>query len=135
MLNYTRKQILNKEFCVEVEACNALTGLPEILSRGPLDLLLLCQSVLQEECVEVIEKVRAESPAAKVLVLHESFSGVCSVQPDATMDSLEGPPALLHEIHALLEMAASQNEIAGESYGSKIASFNGSPSKQARRPA
>jgi hypothetical protein len=45
----------------------------------------------------------------KVLVLHESFPGICSVHSDATMESLEGPPALLHEIHALLGMRATEN--------------------------
>jgi hypothetical protein len=40
------------------------------------------------------------------------------------MESLDGPPALLHEIHALLGMAASRNEIAGESFRGKIVSFN-----------
>lgn len=107
MLLYTRKRILDREFLVE--RCDTVAGLTQILSRGPLDLILLCHSVPDSECEEVIERVRAESPGVKVLVLHESFPGVCSAHSDATMESLDGPPALLHEIHALLGTRAAQN--------------------------
>ena len=111
MLLYTRKRILDREFLVE--RCSELAGLAEILARGPLDLVLLCQSVPDAECEEVIERARAESPEVKVLVLHETMPGSCALHSDATMESLEGPPALLHEIHALLGLAAAQN--AGKS--------------------
>jgi hypothetical protein len=107
MLLYTRERILDREFLVE--RCNTLAGLEQVLSRGPVDLILVCHSVPDAECEEVIEMVRAESPGVKVLVLHESFPGICSVHSDATMESLEGPPALLHEIHALLGMRATEN--------------------------
>jgi hypothetical protein len=30
------------------------------------------------------------------------------------MESLEGPPALLHEIHVLLEIAAAESAAAGD---------------------
>jgi hypothetical protein len=131
MLLYTRKLILEGEF--SVERCEDLAGLSKLLSRGPVDLVLVCHSVLQEECEEVIEKVRAESPAAKVLVLQESLGAACTAHSDATMDNLEGPPALLHEIHALLGMATGENEMAGGSSRGKIVSF--SDFHSARRPA
>jgi DNA-binding NtrC family response regulator len=107
MLNYTRKRILDNEFLVE--RCEDLAGLAEVLSRGPVDLVLLCHSVPDWECEAVIATVRAESPKAKVLVLHESMPGACSVHSDASMESLEGPPALLYEIHTLLGRRAAQN--------------------------
>ena len=107
MLLYTRQRILGEEFLVE--RCDTVAGLNEILARGPLDLLLLCQSVPDAECEEVIERVRAASPTVKVLVLHESTPGSCSLHSDATMENLEGPPALLHEIHALLGIASARN--------------------------
>jgi hypothetical protein len=125
MLLYTREQILSREFLVE--RCNTLGGLAEVLSRGPLDLVLLCQSVPDWECEEVIAKVRAVSAETKVLTLHESFPGVCAMHSDATIENLDGPPALLNEIHALLGITAGQNEIAGESSRGKVVSFsNGS---------
>lgn len=107
MLLYTRERILGREFLVE--RCNTLAGLRQVLSRGPLDLVLLCQSVPDAECEEVIERVRAESPGVKVLALHEAYPGICSAHSDATMESLEGPPALLHEIYALLGMPPAEN--------------------------
>jgi hypothetical protein len=102
-LLHTRELILSREF--SVEACRDLAGLSDSISRGPVDLVLICQSVSQEECDEVIERVRVESPESKVLVLHESTPGACSVHSDATMEHLEGPPELLHKIHSLLGMA------------------------------
>jgi hypothetical protein len=56
MLLYTRNRILEQEFLVD--RCDDVSCLPEKLSQGPLDLLLLCQSVPDAECVEVIKMVR-----------------------------------------------------------------------------
>jgi hypothetical protein len=103
MLLYTRKRILEQEFLVD--RCEDVTCLEEKLSRGPLDLLLLCQSVPEAECVEVINLVRAASPEVKVLVLEAGLSGSCSLQSDAAMGMMDGPPALLDKIHALLGIA------------------------------
>jgi hypothetical protein len=100
MLLYTRKRILDKEFLVD--RCQDIACLTEILARGPLDLLLLCQSVPAAECEEVIEMVRSVSPDVKVLALEAGPHGSCGVHSDAAMENLEGPPALLHEIHTLL---------------------------------
>jgi hypothetical protein len=106
MLLYTRKRILEPEF--HVDRCGEVACLAEILAQGPLDLLLLCQSVPDAECEEVIEMVREASPDVKVLVLEAGHPGSCSVHSDASIQNLDGPPALLHEIHALLGTASSQ---------------------------
>jgi hypothetical protein len=107
MLQFTRKRILDGEFSVEL--CEKLARLPEILAQGPLDVVVLCQSVPDWECQEVMDLSRAAWPAVKVLVLHESGPGQCSVHSDRTMENLEGPPALLHEIHALMKDASAEN--------------------------
>jgi hypothetical protein len=60
MLLYTRKRILEPEFLVD--RCAEITRLPEKLLQGPLDLLLLCQSVPDAECEAVINMVRTASP-------------------------------------------------------------------------
>ncbi len=104
MLLYTRERILGREFLVD--RCEDLACLSELVSRCALDLVLICQSVPEAECEAVIEMVRTASPEAKVLVLQVGQPGSCSVHSDASMESLEGPPALLHEIHALLGMAS-----------------------------
>ena len=107
MLLYTRKRILDREFVVE--GCDALAELTEILSRDPLDLVLICQSVPDAECEEVIDMVRAASPEVKVLVLQAGHPGSCSMHSDAAMENLEGPPALLEEIRGMLGIAAPQS--------------------------
>jgi hypothetical protein len=107
MLLYTRKRILDREFVVE--SCDALAELTEILSRDPLDLVLICQSVPDAECEEVIEMVRAASPEVKVLVLQAGHPGSCSMHSDAAMENLKGPPALLKEIRGMLGIAALQS--------------------------
>jgi hypothetical protein len=107
MLLYTRKLILDKEFLVD--RCEDIACLTGILSRGTLDLVLICQSVPGAECEEVIEMVRAASPETKVLVLQAGHPASCSLHSDAAMEGLDGPPALLHEIHALLGTAAGQS--------------------------
>lgn len=133
MLRYTRKLILESEFLAE--ECGTPAGLAEVLARGPVDLILICQSVPDAECDEVVERVRAESPEVKVLVLQESIPGVCSEHSDATMENLEGPPALLHKIHALLGVTDAQNGVAGGSSREKIVSASDFPWKPAHRPA
>jgi DNA-binding response OmpR family regulator len=110
MLLYTRKQILDREF--RAERCETLAGLTEALARGPLDLVLMCQSVPDQECQEVMDLSRAAWPEVKILVLQEGTHGACSMNSDVAMENLGGPPALLHEIHALLRMASSQNAAA-----------------------
>ena len=107
MLLFTRKRILEKEF--HVERCESFACLREVLSRDFLDLVLIFQSVPDAECEEIIERVREASPEAKVLVMQASPSGSCSLHSDAAMENLEGPPALLHEIHVLLGIAAAKN--------------------------
>jgi hypothetical protein len=107
MLLYTRKRILEQEFLVD--RCDNVTCVADTLLRGPLDLLLLCQSVSDAECEEVIDIVRAASPEVKVLVLRAAHSGSCSLHSDAAMDSMDGPGVLLHEIHVLLGIADPQD--------------------------
>jgi hypothetical protein len=98
-----------RNFAIAAERCDTLPGLTEILSRGPLDLVLICQSVPDAECEEVIEMVRAASPEVKVLVMQAGQSGSCSVHSDAAMENLKGPPALLAEIRGMLGIVAPQS--------------------------
>jgi DNA-binding NtrC family response regulator len=112
MLLFTRKRILEREYWVET--CDLLCDLEEVLSKGPFQLALLCQSVPDAECQEVMQRLRAAWPEIKVLILRESIVGARPTRCDHTMDSLEGPTALLHEIHVLLEIAATESVAAGD---------------------
>lgn len=107
LLLFTRKKILERDF--SVETCTHITGLEAILSRGPLDIAVLCHSVPDAECQEVLLRVRECSPHVKVLVLYESVPEVCTEASDRTMESLEGPGALVHDVHALLREAAQES--------------------------
>ena len=111
MLLFTRKRILEREYWVET--CDGLCDLEEVLAKGPFQLALLCQSVPDAECQDVTQRLRAAWPEIKVLVLRESIVGFRTTRCDHMMDSLEGPPALLHEIHLLLEIAATESATSG----------------------
>jgi hypothetical protein len=107
MLLFTRKCILERDFSAEI--CSGLTWLEEMLAQGPVDIVVVCHSVPDRECDRVIELSRAAWPEVKILVLQEATHGDCSLHSDGTMENLEGPPALLHEVHTLLGIAAAEN--------------------------
>jgi hypothetical protein len=104
LLLFTRKKILERGFSVEI--CTHISGLELILSRGPLDVAVLCHSVPEEECHEVLLRVRERSPSVKVLVLYESVPQLCTGDSDKTMECLEGPHMLIQDVHALMADAA-----------------------------
>jgi DNA-binding NtrC family response regulator len=107
MLLYTRKKILEREF--SVETCTRVSGLKEVLDRGPVDVAVLCHSVPDAECQEVMHCLHEHSPGVKVLVLYESVPAVCTEQSDRTMESLEGPSTLLDDVRALMEEATQES--------------------------
>jgi DNA-binding NtrC family response regulator len=107
MLLFTRKKILEREFSVEI--CTHVSGLDAILAGGPVDVAVLCHSVPDAECQEVIHRLREHSPCVKVLVLYESVPEVCTENSDRTMESLEGPGTLIDDVRALMEEAAQEN--------------------------
>jgi hypothetical protein len=107
MLLFTRKCILDAEFSVEI--CSELARLTKLLASDPVQVMVLCHSVPESECEEVIKMSRAAWPGVKILTLQESDLGECALHSDKTMECLDGPPALLHEVHALLRIAATQN--------------------------
>ncbi len=104
MLLFTRKKILEREFVVEM--CAQISGLDVILAKGRIDIAVLCHSVPDAECQEVMHRLREHSPGVKVLVLYETLPDLCSTHSDEAMENLEGPTHLLHKLHELMEEAA-----------------------------
>lgn len=104
LLLYTRKKILEREFSVEI--CTHVSGLGEVLARGRVDIAVVCHSVPDAECEEVMHRVREHSPGVKVLVLYEAVQEFCSDHSDKTMECLEGPSRLIDDVRALMEEAA-----------------------------
>jgi hypothetical protein len=111
MLLYTRKCILEREFSVEI--CCGIARLGGILAEGPVHVVVLCHSVPDWECEEVIELSRAVCPGVKILTLQEGDRGECSLHSDRTMEGLEGPPALLGKVHSMLGMASAEGAARG----------------------
>jgi DNA-binding response OmpR family regulator len=104
LLLYTRKKILEQE--VFVETCTHISQLPAILSRGPVEIAVLCHSVPDEECHEVLRCIRDSCPEVKVLVLYETAPETCTEDSDKMMGSLDGPATLLNDVRGLMEEAA-----------------------------
>jgi len=111
MLLYTRKCILSRDFSVEI--CSGLARLGECLRQGPVRVVVICHSVPDQECEVAIEMSRAAWPGIKILTLREGEQGVCSLRADKSMESLEGPPALLYKVHSMLGSAAAESPRQG----------------------
>jgi DNA-binding NtrC family response regulator len=107
MLLFTRKKILEREFIVDM--CAQISELDAILDKGRIDIAVLCHSVPDAECQEVMHRLREHSPGVKVLVLYETLPEVCSSHSDESMENLEGPSHLLHKVHELMEEVAHDN--------------------------
>jgi hypothetical protein len=105
MLLYTRKCILQNDFSVEI--CDGLARLGECLREGPVRVVVICHSVPDQECEAAIEMARAAWPGIKILTLREGDHEECSLHADKSMESLEGPPALLYKVHSLLGTASA----------------------------
>ncbi len=106
MLLFTRKKILEREFSVDI--CTRLSDLDAALAGGPVDIAVVCHSVPDTECEEMMHRVREHSPGVKVLVLYASTPDLCSSHSDEAMENLEGPSSLLRKVHELMEEAAHE---------------------------
>ena len=107
MLLFTRKKILEQEF--SVDTCTDASGLDPILADRRVDIAVLCHSVPDAECQEVLRRLRQHSPRVKVLVLYEALPEMCTEGSDKKMESLAGPSTLVDDVHALMEEAARQS--------------------------
>ena len=107
MLLYTRKCILESDF--SVETCSGLARLGECLRAAPVRVVVICHSIPDQECEAAIQMARAAWSGIKILTLREGDHEECSLHADKSMESLEGPPALLHKVHALLGTASAEN--------------------------
>lgn len=108
MLLYTRQRILESDFSAEI--CSGLSRLEECLRESRVWVVVVCHSVPNQECQTAIEMARAAWPGVKILTLLGGHPGKrslhCdnsrSLHSDNSMDSLEGPPALLCMVHCML---------------------------------
>jgi len=100
LLLHTRRLILREYFQVSVttsiEATAALARLEQ------MDLVLLCHSLSEEECDQMIELVGELWPQAKVLVLTAPDLGRATSLPHEEFAALDGPYSLMRKMREML---------------------------------
>ncbi len=93
-----------------VLAALSLSDVIDALPSGPVDLLLLCHSLMMEDCERAIALTRAEWPASRTLVLIAGLCGCKDVKADAFLYATEGPIKLLEAVSKLVERKTTANE-------------------------
>jgi len=73
-----------------------------MLDTRHIDLLILCQTLTQEECDALLTSAKTRWPRSKVLVLEASFSARTHDAEVAHANPLDGPVNLLRRIEQLL---------------------------------
>jgi hypothetical protein len=101
VLQLTRRWILEREFSVTL--CENLWELAHAMQEGPVNALLVCDSVPAQQAREAARLLRAGYPAAKLVRLEPSRAQACDLPADARIAGLDGPPALLRQLHTLLD--------------------------------
>jgi hypothetical protein len=103
-LQLTRRWVLEREFRVRI--CQGFSDLTRVIHAGPVDALVLCHSVSNQECRRILPLLHEKSPHAKTLMLLRLSGETRELLGDAYLVSLDGPAALLKTMHALLAPAA-----------------------------
>jgi DNA-binding NtrC family response regulator len=99
-LLHTRELILRRDGFDVVTATNRAEA-GRILSQQPIDLVILCHTVLEPERQSILSLAHAYRPDLKVLVLTTASFASRSWDQDATLCTLDGPPRLLAAVHHL----------------------------------
>ena len=118
MLLTTRRIILEKEG-YDVIVTSAFSEAMLLLMNQPFNLLLLCQSLTQEERRGMLESASAINPELKCAVL-QFTNGHEKMGNEETLDGLRGPMNLIESIHRMLAADANGSLAAG-STGSSVA--------------
>lgn len=94
----TRQLFLNKLY--DSVAVSSLAESTEQATQGNVDLLVLCQTVSQDDVRTVDACLHANFPAAKVLALQGERNA-----PHSTSGALDGPSVLLQKVAERLQAA------------------------------
>jgi DNA-binding NtrC family response regulator len=101
MLLTTRRLILEKAGH-DVVTASTFSDAMLLLVNQQFDLLVLCQSLNQEERRGMLESARAINPGLKCVVLQ--FTGSHEkIANEVTVEGLRGPTNLIESIHRMLE--------------------------------
>lgn len=96
----TREMILRKDG-QEVLTATAVDEATRILTEQPIDLLILCHTLRQQERESILSLAHTLQRGVKALVLTSTSSGYIATGLDATLCTNDGPPALLATVHQL----------------------------------
>jgi DNA-binding response OmpR family regulator len=82
-----------------------------LLMNQPFNLLILCQSLTQEERRGMLESARAINSELKCAVL-QFTGGHEKIANEETLDGLRGPTNLIESIHRMLEPGFATGSVA-----------------------
>jgi DNA-binding NtrC family response regulator len=109
MLLTTRRLILEKAGH-DVVTASTFSGAMLLLVNRQFDLLILCQSLNQEERRGMLESAHAINPNLKCVVLQ--FTGSHErIANEETVEGLRGPTNLIESIHRMLEPRFSPGSV------------------------
>ena len=95
----TRLAVLQTRWSAKSTDC---AGALKFLQSEAFDLLLLCHSIPEEEAKSLVQAVRKNFPAARILALETSPGSANSLGACATAVTAHGPSSMLDKIAALL---------------------------------
>lgn len=71
--------------------------------------VVLCHSLLDEDCVQSYRVIKRHWPEARILTLSSAVHGCNAIEANATVSASDGPAALLGSIAHLLQTAPSNS--------------------------
>ena len=99
----TRQMLLEKIDCAVLCAM----GIPELIERlqwKPVDLIVLCQTLTQKECITAKEQLQMYAPHASCLIMYVTLSKWQEEADTERLNSSEGPLEFLRKVRELLHV-------------------------------
>jgi hypothetical protein len=93
-LQESRRLVLESIGC-KVYVGTRLLALNQILANFPIDFLILCHTLSEEECEQVKSIIQSRWPTVKVVVLAANTFDQCSESGDRVVSTGDGPKALV----------------------------------------
>jgi hypothetical protein len=100
ILLQTRRWMLEREFHVDV--AKDLENVSRLADERPIDLLILCHTLQEEECQQAISLVRTLAPKSRILAFAKLNGNPTCAGYDERIDCLDGPHSLISQVIELL---------------------------------
>lgn len=102
MLLSTRVFILNTRWIAKAAYPREIS---DILDKEPFDVVVICHSVEPSEAVSLVEAIRKERPAIRILALETLPGAAAGLDVAATAVTTSGPSNMLAAIENLLKQS------------------------------